>query len=302
MPNIVMLDTGGQSPDQILNAGAYGAGAVFRLQWSATLAGTYADVSGAGSTPTIAVVTGIRSYTGYDPAGSDTTWYRTRFENAGGNILSEWSDSFQVSAAAGLRPDYVTLDEMRTHLRISNVADLEADLILALAIGAASRAVDRATDRQFGVLAAAAPRYYQPVFSEAHGRWLAHIDDLMSTSGIVVKADLDADATYEATVTDYRLWPLNAASDGMPWTEMVFGGFAGSHRGSVEITAIWGWTSIPDTVRNATLIQASRFFKRRDSPYGVAGSPEMGNELRLLARVDPDVAVMLQSYRRWEMV
>ncbi len=304
MPNVVLVSTGGQSPDQLLNAGAYGTGAVIRLQWSATSTGTFADVSGTGSTPTIAIVTDIRSYTGYDPSGVATRWYRTRFENAGGTIVSDWSTVFQVGETGGLVPDYVTLDEQRAFMRITGVSDIEADLPLANAITAASRAVDYATDRQFGLLSTAAARYYRPVWSEAHEKWQIHIDDLMSITSLVVKSDTDDDATYETTITDYRLWPLNAASSSRPWTEMVFGTSAslGYQEGAIEVTALWGWSSVPATIKNATLIQASRFHKRRESPFGVAGSPEMGNEMRLLARVDPDVAVMLMPYRRWAMV
>ena len=65
----------------------------------------------------------------------------------------------------------------------------------------------------------------------------------------------------------------------------------------VEVTAKWGWTATPPAVVNANLILASRFLKRRDSPFGMAGSPEMGNELRLLSKLDPDVAVMLAHYK-----
>jgi hypothetical protein len=47
------------------------------------------------------------------------------------------------------------------------------------------------------------------------------------------------------------------------------------------------------------LLQASRLDFRRVAPAGVAGSPETGSEVRLLARVDPDVAVSLKDYIRW---
>jgi len=55
---------------------------------------------------------------------------------------------------------------------------------------------------------------------------------------------------------------------------------------------------VPTTVKQATLLQASRVFARREAPFGVAGSPDMGSELRLLEKVDPDVAVMLVPYVR----
>jgi hypothetical protein len=56
---------------------------------------------------------------------------------------------------------------------------------------------------------------------------------------------------------------------------------------------------VPSAVKQACLIQASRFFTRRYAPFGVAGSPESGSEMRLLAKVDPDVAVILGPYVTW---
>lgn len=200
-----------------------------------------------------------------------------------------------------LHPDYATVEELRGFASGTGTAE---DARLQFALTAASRAVDHATDRQFGVLTVAAARYYRPIWSELHGRWLAHIDDLQTITSLVVESDTDDDAVYETTITDFRLWPLNAAGDGRPWTELVIGTSAsyGTREGSLKVTALWGWTTVPVPVKQATLIQAYRFAKRKDAPFGVAGSPDMGNELRLLAKVDPDVAVILAPYRRWAMV
>lgn len=197
-----------------------------------------------------------------------------------------------------LFPSYCTTAELRTF--VSNTGTVD-DTQLALAITAASRAVDRATDRQFGQLTTAAARYYTPVWSTHYGRSVGYIDDLYTVTDLVVKTDSDGDQVYETTITDYRQAPYNAAGDGFPWEVIVFGSSISvpTLPGSLEVTARWGWTAVPDTIKEATLIQASRFYRRRDSPYGVAGSAEMGSELRLLAKVDPDVQLMLQPYRRW---
>lgn len=101
MPNIVKITV--ENPDEIRNAGAYDTGAFVRLQWSATSSGAYADVSGTGSTPTIPILAATRLYTGYDPNGITSTWYRTRYENAGATRLSDWTTAFQVGdETAGL--------------------------------------------------------------------------------------------------------------------------------------------------------------------------------------------------------
>jgi hypothetical protein len=99
MSNVVRITV--EDPDEILNAGLYGAGAVIRLQWSATQAGSFVDVSGTGSTATIPIVTGTRIYTGYDGLGISSTWYRTRYENAGATRTSDWAAAFQVGDETG---------------------------------------------------------------------------------------------------------------------------------------------------------------------------------------------------------
>jgi hypothetical protein len=198
-----------------------------------------------------------------------------------------------------LYPDYATLAELKAFVRIDS-SDTSDDTWLAYALTAASRAVDEVTSRQFGLNGSAVARYYTPRVSRTLGRWVADIDDLMTTSGQLVKADLNFDGTYETSYTDFRMWPYNAAGDQLAWTRIVFGLTANllPYPGCLEVTANWGWTSVPSTVKDATLLQASRFYKRRDAPFGIAGSPQLGSEMRLLAKADPDVVVMLKPYTR----
>lgn len=201
-----------------------------------------------------------------------------------------------------LFPDYASLADMRAYLRIDDDDyDTTDDVQLGLAITAASRAIDRSAGRQFGLAASAVARVYTAEWNTIHSRFSVDIDDLMTTASLVIKEATGAEGTFDTTHTDYRLLPFNAAGDGRPWTRILFprGTPVCARPGSVEITARWGWTTVPDTIKTACLVQASRFHKRRDSPFGIAGSPELGNELRLLDRLDPDVAVMVAPYRRW---
>lgn len=119
MPNILTLTA--SNPDQLLNAGAYGAGAVIQVQSAATQAGAYADD---GTVPLVADTT---TYTYYDTDGTTTTWYRTRYENADGSVVSEWSDIFQPHSS------FVSLAEAQARAGESvtqNMIDaLEAELV-----------------------------------------------------------------------------------------------------------------------------------------------------------------------------
>src|SRR3990167_10868603 len=96
MANVISIDV--PNPDEMLNTGAYGTAALIRVQNSTTEGGVYADLSGSGSTPTLTITTLVNTYTAYDPVGTSSVWYRTRYENTGGTRLSDWSAVFQVGA------------------------------------------------------------------------------------------------------------------------------------------------------------------------------------------------------------
>lgn len=189
-------------------------------------------------------------------------------------------------------PDYITTAELKAALRIGDAVD---DAELPAVVTAASRAIDQHCNRQFGTVDAPEQRWYTARFSVRRCRWVLDIDDLMSAVGLAVLVDA-------TVVTKYTLEPRNAAALGRPWTRLVFAVDAEKQPdGSQDqgaITAPWGWTAFPTQVKQAAKLQGSRFVARRDSPYGVAGSPQDGSEVRLLARVDPDVAVSLAGLVR----
>lgn len=51
------------------------------------------------------------------------------------------------------------------------------------------------------------------------------------------------------------------------------------------------------TVSEAAMILAGRIFKRKDAPFGVIGSAEMG-QLLVIAKHDPDVKLLMESFRK----
>ena len=196
-------------------------------------------------------------------------------------------------------PDYVTTDELKEYIRVEDTVD---DTVLALAIAAASRAVDRACHRQFGNVTGAVARIYTPRYDPLIRRIAVTVDDIYDDTGLAVAVDSDADGGFATAMTSFTLRPANAEADGWPWTQIATGPNSTVSmpliRDGVRVTALFGWADVPDAIKQATLLQASRFAARRNSPYGIAGSPENGSELRLLAKVDPDVAVALEPYRR----
>lgn len=199
-----------------------------------------------------------------------------------------------------LWPDYVTSDQLKAHLRVTDTAD---DAAVALAVTAASRAIDHSTNRQFGQAASAVARVYTWRKQFIDNLPAVEIDDFMTSTGLVIKLDQAGQGVYGDAVTSVDPWPFNAAADEKPWTHLVWRSYASAFptpfSQGVQVTAQWGWSAVPDIVQEACLIQAARFFVRRDSSYGIAGDPAAGNELRLLERLDPDVALMLSTVRRY---
>lgn len=189
-------------------------------------------------------------------------------------------------------PSYITTTELADFVRTDQVTEEDR---LALAAEAASRAVDDATNRQFGKVAAAEQRFYVARYNYRRARWIVRMDDVQDVTGFAVEIDGTA-------VTGHFFGPINNAVKGRPYEEIILSNSAEATPSGCEpdvgITASYGWSAVPGTVKEATLLQGSRFFERMKSPYGVAGSPDLGSEIRLLARADPDVAVMLRDYTR----
>lgn len=183
-------------------------------------------------------------------------------------------------------PDYITLSEAKSYLKIDDTDD---DALLPGWITTASRAVDNFCGRQFGKVDISEARTYRPEYDRHLACWVAQIDDL-STDDITVVNTASA-----AVVTDYELGPTNAPFKGRPYERLVL-----NSPGPVLVDSdAWGWASVPAAAKVATQLQMTRLAYRRDSPFGIAGSPQEGGETTLLyATLDPDLRTSLVPFRR----
>lgn len=198
------------------------------------------------------------------------------------------------------QPDYITLAQAKANLRIP-VDDTADDADLALHITAASRNIDRFADRQFGQVDSVTDRYYAASFDREWRCWTVQVDDIHDAAGLEVAFDGAGDGTF-TTDLEFTPGPLSAPQDGKPYEYLKI-------TGSPRLTCIpdgvrvrsagFGWAAVPKPVKDGVHLQVNRFFVRRNSPYGVAGSPELGNEIRLLNKLDPDVEVMVRPFQRY---
>jgi len=188
---------------------------------------------------------------------------------------------------------YGTVAALRRRLNIP-AADTTADDLLQAALAAASRGIDRACGRRFWLDEVPTTRTYSTpgrVARRTDGDLLL-VADIGSSTGLLVETG--AGGNY-APVTGYETSPDNALADGMPITGLlrVLGGW-GTATTRVRVTARHGWPAVPDDVTEAALIQATRLYRRKDSPEGVTGSAEWG--VVRLSRRDPDVWNLIEPF------
>jgi hypothetical protein len=189
---------------------------------------------------------------------------------------------------------YCTLTEIKAALRITDSTD---DTLLELSVESASRMIDGTCERVF-YNAGTATRTFATERAD-----LVQIDDCQTITTFQTSSNADYvwDTTW--TVTDYQPEPLNqlVAGQTSPYTRVRISGDydipVASSVATVRIAGVWGYAAVPTAIKQACIIQASREFKRLDSPLGVAGFGDLG-VLRVSRYLDPDVEMLVRPYVR----
>ncbi len=190
---------------------------------------------------------------------------------------------------------YASLNETKAALRISDAID---DTLLEMAIESASRLIDGYAARNF-YSSGTATRYYV-----ADTEFVVQVDDLANGT-VTVRSSEQGNGLFDVTwdTDDYQLEPLNAVLDGQAWpytSIRAIGDYLWPIEGGealVQITGTWGWPAVPIAIKQACIIQASRIYKRLDSPLGVAGFGDLG-AIRVSRNLDPDVEQLVMPYKR----
>ncbi len=185
---------------------------------------------------------------------------------------------------------YIELTLLKSALQIQDEID---DDFLELAIGAASRQIDQMTERQF--FSTTETRIFAPRDS-----LVCEIDDL--TSLTTLKSSSDADGVFDITwqAKDFQLEPLNSLAGGIPSPftqiravdEYLFP--TDNDEATVQVTGTFGFTPVPEQIKQATLILSARLAERRFSPLGVAGFGDLG-AVRV-SRFDADISALTDPF------
>lgn len=189
---------------------------------------------------------------------------------------------------------YCTLADAKLVIGV-DVGDTTEDARIEALVTAVSRKIDGYTRRRFWVTANDEIRYYTRLDYKS-----VLTDDIVSVTSIATDNDGSGGFATAWASTDYQLSPYNASADGVPYTEIQIRRngaqtFPSIERG-IKVTGKFG---VPNTspwlevVREACLLQVHKTFKRKDSPFGVAGSGELGQLQMLKSKLDPDVELLL---------
>jgi Phage gp6-like head-tail connector protein len=198
---------------------------------------------------------------------------------------------------------YATLDELKAKLSIDsdNTAN---DAILEPMIAAVSRRLERYAGRYFWKDAVDTTRYYT-----ARDHMVIFLDDVISITTLAT--DMTGYRGYEQVwaAGDFDLEPYNAAIFDEPYTRIRITPWAMRAfpllRKGVKVVGRFGWPIVPDEVREATLLQAERWYLRKDLPFGIIGSTKGGGDRTALGSagygLDKDVKLMMQGVKRYDV-
>lgn len=158
---------------------------------------------------------------------------------------------------------YITVEALKEVL--NDVSDADNSRY-EMAIEAASRRIDRwcGESRHFWSVEAPEPRRFFSV-----NKWVTHPGFFSTTTGLIVKTDDDGNGIFETT------W---ASSDWQAQTSSRYAGEAydrivatgarrwpvNGRRECIEITALWGWETVPAPVVQATHALAIALYKSKD--------------------------------------
>ena len=113
---------------------------------------------------------------------------------------------------------------------------------------------------------------------------------------ISASADFDFEVWHIIRI-DNEIMQVSAVDASTVDTLTVIRGWNGSTAATHLIsTAIKVWRPVED-IKRACLIQAARFLRRSEAPFGTVGGGEMGAEQMTLPKLDPDVQTIINPYR-----
>ena len=196
---------------------------------------------------------------------------------------------------------YSTLALVKAEMGLTNV---DSDTRIEQAIEAASRQIDDYTGRRFWQDGSVVAReFYADDYSELIST-ATQVMDISTATGLIVKlddGDTGAFATTLTIATHFLLTPPNAGDDGTPYTgirlvdSLYSFPMSSSGRPGVQVTAKFGWASVPEPVAQACLVQSVLLYKATDAAMGGLSFGD-GAFMRVRAGLNPIAQSLVERY------
>jgi len=254
------------NPDDILSG--YGAGALIRIERSATEGGVYAEID------TEAVVAGTFVYEVWDATGASTSWYRTRYSDAINTLQSEYGHPWSQEAPVA----FATLDDLLLATPDSAtdskfLADAQQRLVDATG--------DLVDEVGYTVFRTPATGTEARIF-DGDGTYRLHVHEgIAELETVEIRLTAGGD-WVELPSTDYYLEAEPGILTPRPGDphfhvcleELATHGVWPSFRQGVRLTLATGWPAIPSSWREATVALARQRATAGASLPGSLTGPE----------------------------
>jgi len=238
---------------EVLATGAYGAGALVRVERSATGGG-----AGFAELGTVAIVAGQMAATYYDSAGSTTHWYRTRYSNSTNTLASDYGAEFR---AGGPQP-YATFSGVKARLGITDTTD---DTLLEGYVSAVNDWLEERLGRAVG------PDNGATYVFDGDGTNRLRVSRGIRAVTSLTVAPMTGGAAATVPAGDIKLVPATGdrgprqPADWIVLSDIPTGGVYvfGRGYGTVTVVGDFGWAAIPDALEDvATTCVVSKYRAR----------------------------------------
>lgn len=188
---------------------------------------------------------------------------------------------------------YLSVQEFKA--RVASVGTANDGALLTV-LTAASRQIDTKTGRRFDKTDTAVARDFA-----ARDARFVDIDDLVSLTSLVTD---NGSRTYPTTwvSTDYDLVQIGGVDAFRPYGSIRTAptGLQLFYTGvlhAVRVTGVWGWSQVPDPIKEATFLVANRLKSLWNAPFGITGASNQQGGMRVDAGdVDAFVCDLISPY------
>jgi hypothetical protein len=256
-----------ENPEELLNTSAYAAGALVRIERSATGGGVgFAEIG------TVAIVAGTNLYTYYDQSAAVGSYYRTRYSNAGSTNLSEYGVEFQATTQYR---GYCSIYDVKQRMGI-DVSDTGDDEELLQHIDQAAGWLENRCGWAFlpdpvtGTVA-----YTFDGYDALLGGLILPVPRGVRSITTLKTTTVTGGTLATVPTTEYVLRPsLMHRSPGWPATE-VWLSDVGATRfypglDNIEITGAFGWSAVPREIEAVALRLVVSNWRARSAGGGIS--------------------------------